>query len=777
LSATVVLTLLLAAEPAHAQNSLGMDFVQVPAGEFIMGSSAGDWDELPEHKVILKNAFFMSVRPVSLEQFKAFQPEHAAAGPNGEAVGVSWADAAAFCDWLSTKEGKPYRLPTEAEWEYACRAGTTTPYPSGEQAPIDANWANAWGLVGMQGGTPEWCLDWYGAYPAGDETDPVGAESGLARVIRGNRLDAGNERFFTEGKGGDFHRRSANRASMAPAFGHPQGDPGYGAGAIGFRIVQVDKPVTAPRPADRSWAATGIKAETGSNAEGGPDPDKPYFRKRFLLPTPPETSYRPEYAEVIAKAGLHPALCGHNHCPALTVCPNGDLLMIIYSSWHEYEPGVTFIATRLRAGHDEWDMPSVIVDMADANDHAPLLWTEGNRIYLFWGSPWLKGAYPFQWITSDDNGATWSAVNYPNFKGSVGTFSRQPINSVLRAADGTLYVASDAEGPKSVLWATHDDGKTWYDTQGRSAGRHTTYEFLKDGRILGMGGKNSDIEGYMPRAISADGGATWTVDKSVFPALAVNQRPSLLRLKSGRLFFAGDYQKEGGVAPADVKERGSYVALSNDDGATWHIKKLEAAQPHEGPELFKGADTLGYSVARQSADGIIHLLATMNRPCLHFAMNEAWILSGDSESNDAVLMANSAKSVAGVQAFEERYPDGKPRYTWSAGRGDDGRYLLDGAETWYYPDGTKQYQAEYKLGVKVGNESYWGMDGKKQWEWEHAADGSSTWRQYWDNGALKYEGGWRNLHAEGPSRRYDRDGKVLSDVVFHEGLVATPAGQ
>jgi len=121
----------------------------------------------------------------------------------------------------------------------------------------------------------------------------------------------------------------------------------------------------------------------------------------------------------------------------------------------------------------------------------------------------------------------------------VGPHSKQPINTAFRDKDGVMYVANDAAGGTSVLWASHDNGKTWYDTQGRSAGRHTTYVLLKDGSILGMGGKNTDIDGFMPKAISRDGGKTWKKDKTQFCALGSNQRPSILRLQSGRLFFAG----------------------------------------------------------------------------------------------------------------------------------------------------------------------------------------------------------------------------------------------
>jgi hypothetical protein len=130
----------------------------------------------------------------------------------------------------------------------------------------------------------------------------------------------------------------------------------------------------------------------------------------------------------------------------------------------------------------------------------------------------------------------------------------------LRAGDGTLYVASDAEKGSSVLWSTRDDGLTWQDSAGRTAGRHTTFAFRNDGAILGLGGKSTDIEGYMPQSISRDGGKTWDVSQTPFPALAVNQRPSLLRLQSGRLLFAGDYQKRGNISPEGVTNRGCYLA-------------------------------------------------------------------------------------------------------------------------------------------------------------------------------------------------------------------------
>ncbi|RPJ81075.1 MAG: exo-alpha-sialidase, partial [Acidobacteria bacterium] len=353
----------------------------------------------------------------------------------------------------------------------------------------------------------------------------------------------------------------------------------------------------------------------------------------------------------IDAAGLHPSFRGHNHSPGFEVLPNGDLLLVIYTSYHEYEPGVSLIANRLRFGAEEWDFPSRFVDVVGVNDASPLLWTDDKAVHLFWGHPKMEaGAFPFQWISSNDSGASWSEIQYPKFVGPIGDHTKQPINSAFRDANGTIYVASDGSGGRSVLWASRDGGKTWYDTVGRSAGRHTTYAVLKDGSILGIGGKNSDIDGFMPQAISRDGGGTWEVSKSPFPPLGTNQRPTLIRLQSGRLFFAGDYVLHNdGSQPAGINQLGSYVALSEDEGKTWRFKKLIGAQLHEDierAERMKGP-TLGYSVARQAANGLIHLITTMNNPCLHFELNEAWILNDQTgERADKELMRSNARKFA-----------------------------------------------------------------------------------------------------------------------------------
>ena len=245
----------------------------------------------------------------------------------------------------------------------------------------------------------------------------------------------------------------------------------------------------------------------------------------------------------------------------------------------------------------------------------------------------------------------------------------------------------------------------------------------------------------------------------------------MLRLASGRLFFCGDFQHIGGSSPDNITERGALAALSDDDGTTWRIKKLAGAQPHENPKHHKGAATLGYSVARQAPDGLIHIISTMNVPSLHFTLNEAWILSDEKPKDEAGLMASTATRIADVVRHEEHYPDGQPRFVWSAGIGDDGRYLLDGTETWFHRNGKVQYEAEWELGRKVGVETCYDADGNRLWEWQHDADGTHTWTQWWKTGGMKAQSHWEGTVADGSARRWDPHGSLLSEVRFVNGEI------
>lgn len=222
-----------------------MEFKKIPAGSFFMGSCSvnhnpkglpvreacpsganadlrADEDEVPQHKVVISKAFQLSIYEVTVKQFEKFIGDSGRTdllsaafrkansdGSKNSVTHISWQDAQDFLVWLN--KNKPltdtgsYRLPTEAEWEYAARAGTNTQYSFGDEwsatkhsrgiasvsiaSEAGTATANPWGLYGMHGDIWEWTQDWYDEiyYSSGNATDPTGPSVGKARVIRGGR--------------------------------------------------------------------------------------------------------------------------------------------------------------------------------------------------------------------------------------------------------------------------------------------------------------------------------------------------------------------------------------------------------------------------------------------------------------------------------------------------------------------------------------------------------------------------------------------------------------
>ena len=190
-------------------NSISMRFVSIPAGTFTMGDANGDDNETP-HQVTLTKPFELGVYEVTQEQYERVMGENPShfKGAKNPVERVSWEDAVEFCRKLSAlpeekAAGRVYRLPTEAEWGYACRAGTTTKYSFGDEEsqlsdyawyrensdrrthPVGQKKPNAWGLYDMHGNVWEWCQDRYGEYPSGSVTNPTGPSEGSIRVYRG----------------------------------------------------------------------------------------------------------------------------------------------------------------------------------------------------------------------------------------------------------------------------------------------------------------------------------------------------------------------------------------------------------------------------------------------------------------------------------------------------------------------------------------------------------------------------------------------------------------
>jgi formylglycine-generating enzyme required for sulfatase activity len=187
-----------------------MKFVVIPAGEYMMGSNTFEDTEKPTHKVTLTQPFQLGMHEVTQDQYEKVMGTNPSSfkGPQNPVEQVTWSDAVAFCKLLSDlpeekASGYVYRLPTEAEWEYACRAGTTSDYSFGDgdselgdyawydsnsggsSHPVGLKKPNPWGLYDMHGNVHEWVHDWLGGYSGGELTDPMGPVSGSLRVVRG----------------------------------------------------------------------------------------------------------------------------------------------------------------------------------------------------------------------------------------------------------------------------------------------------------------------------------------------------------------------------------------------------------------------------------------------------------------------------------------------------------------------------------------------------------------------------------------------------------------
>ncbi|MCU0960754.1 MAG: SUMF1/EgtB/PvdO family nonheme iron enzyme [Pirellulaceae bacterium] len=509
------------AECEPFMNAVGARMVRIEPGTFSMGAEAGDWDERPVHQVTISQPFHMSATEVTNAQYEQYDASHRAlrgklgfSHADDEAVVfVTWHDAVAFCRWLSQREGRSYRLPTEAEWEYACRAGTTTTYATGEQLPVELqrnvglSWfpgdrtsndlvplhvgqtpPNAWGLYDLHGNVEEWCLDWYGPYAGDAQRDPVGRADGDFKVTRGGSHSTTLE-FL----------RSANRSGTLPD------DKSW---LIGFRIVAADMPVTVPLPPPAPPAhARDVRQDVPEGLADGPDMSRPYFqgpREYVVTPAPDDC----------------PVFNRHNHCPALVNCPNGDLLAIWYTCHDEPGRELGIVASRLTYGADAWQAASNFWDAPDRNDHASALYLEADgTLYHFNGlaAAGTWGSLATVLRTSRDSGATWSRARLIMPEHGL---HHMPVETVIRTREGALLVPCDAvtggHGGTAVL-VSRDNGATWTDPgEGRPAptfaagatgawiaGIHAGFVQLADGRLLAFG-RGDSIDGRMPMSLSDD---------------------------------------------------------------------------------------------------------------------------------------------------------------------------------------------------------------------------------------------------------------------------------
>jgi formylglycine-generating enzyme required for sulfatase activity len=425
------------------------NFIAIPAGSFLMGAdidakyiTAGKkegWrsifiqDEFPQRKVQITQPFEMSKYEITNSQYEKFDPDHKkwrgnfmdiSEGDNEAVVYVSWDEAVAYTKWLSEQDPDfNYRLPTEAEWEYAARAGTTSPFNNGKtgdiyglnpfnetqmeqmnyQFPYPFTWTNGcrgwvtwlpencvgvedvypnkdnivdvdltvghsqpnkFGIYDMHGGVEEWVQDWYGPYNENDNSDPNGYATGDFKVARG-----GSHNNHVQ------HTRSANRMSSATNDKH------Y---LLGLRVVRAPKNIkanaaTLEQPV-RPWAENVAKR----TYDWGNDVSSPLFSVTSLyeLVEMKEDGSHFGSNEQMRQFGfdpdnLKPLLTGplytHNHSPTITWSQNGDMLLSWFTGESEIGAELTLPASRGKRKADgslEWTQPAEFLKAADRNMHS-----------------------------------------------------------------------------------------------------------------------------------------------------------------------------------------------------------------------------------------------------------------------------------------------------------------------------------------------------------------------------------------------------------------------
>ena len=570
--------------------------VDIPAGTFRMGTdnpAKEDADEAPRRQVSV-DAFKMSATEITNAQYEAFDPTHKR-GEQGfstedddAVIMVSWDDATAYCAWLSEKTGRHFRLPTEAEWEYACRAGTTTDYNTGDTFP-ESQWKvqkntrnkehvslqvaqfepNAWGLYDMHGNVEEWCENLY-RFP-GDVPAPE------FRVTRGGSHNT-PVRYL----------RSANRSAAV------QADRSV---LVGFRIVESNLIPAKVIRYDQEVILTG-------KASWRKEP-KPFFLAPIPYVIEPVDGVTPFYA--------------HNHQPAVTWTPYGDLLAVWYST--DAESGREMVVLQARFNKVRWSPATLFYKVPDRNmTGSALLTLADGKILHFNGigdaGEWKDLALGMRESTS--GGSVWTSTRLIEPEHQV---RHQVIAGPIVTKDGRILLCCDA-GPGAEagtsLHVSKDGGKTWEDTGSTIAGIHAGIVERKDGSLMAFGRGNA-IDGRMPCSISYDGGYTWTCKASEFPPIGSGQRLVLKRLQ------------EGPILLCSFGENGLFVALSYDEGETWPVKKLltDGKTRVLDGGAWTGTFTMdathaepkGYLACTQSPDGIIHLLSSR----LHYRFNIPWI--------------------------------------------------------------------------------------------------------------------------------------------------------
>lgn len=570
------------AETIQLPGSVPLEMKWLSAGSFWMGAYVDEQDshenEFPQHRVTLSHGFWIGTCEVTKAQWQAVMGttpwkgrEFVSQSPDSPAVYISWNDAHAFVHKLNEMKlpgGRIFRLPTEAEWEYACRAGTRTRFFWGDDPhhddidqyawtrttvlltdqkyarPVGLKKPNPWGLFDMSGNVKEWCQDWMGPYSAQPVTDPTGPSTGKQRVRRGGNWTS------TGGKS-----RSARRSRV---------DPGDRMTDLGFRLA-----ASAAPPA-------------------------------VAIPAPEQTD-----VFVAGKDGVHTY-----RIPTLLVAGDGSLLVFCEARKEGIADAspTDLVMRRSTDGGRTWQPTQVIVhgvkDEAIMNP-CPVLDRTTNTIVLLCISANKYGEYHNQplLVTSSDHGHTWSKPIdiAARIQGADDTFVPGPgvgiqMRSGRLVIPGYAGVFSDVtkHGMFSRAMVSDDHGRTW--TLGRPVAQcsdESQVVELADGRLM------LNMRGDMGKccrgvAWSGDGGLSWSPvvwDRQLpeCPCQASIARYSQARGEGqNRLLFANP--DNIGESYGAIERTRMTVRLSCDDGKTWPVARLLHAGPSSYSSLVRLPD-------------------------------------------------------------------------------------------------------------------------------------------------------------------------------------------
>ncbi len=561
-----------AAETIMLPGDVGLEVIWIPAGTFVMGQNPGEQDaysnkESPRPKVTISKGFWIGKYEVTKAQWRAVMGTAPWTGrmyveenPDSPAVYVDWHSATEFLAKLSAISGKAFRLPTEAEWEYACRAGTTTRFywgddPTYEAIDAQAWWRgnahisdercarpvglkppNPWGLHDMSGNVSEWCQDWHWFYFDGNVVDPVGPSFADHRVLRGGSwLSIGG------------HCRSARRFHDVPEMMHSD---------IGFRVAM---------------------GETPSPPAGTPE-----FTNVFVAGADGVDTYRIP-SMLLAPDDSLLVFCEARKVSDADASPTDMVLRRSMDGGRTWLPAQTLVAG---VGDEALMNPCPVIDRVTGA--VILVCTNAHKV--------RPGHNRHYQLVSEDNGVTWSApvdigdrvANYDD------TFYPGPGIGVQMATGrlvvpgyvGEINDESDEELYSCAMYSD-DHGATW--TMGahvNALSDESQAVELADGRLmLNMrGNMGMSCRGI---AISGNGGEDWEPvrwDRALneCPCQASIVRYSLPSEGMSRLLFANpdNFGERFNV----VERTKMTVRMSYDEGTTWPVKRLI----HAGPASYSG---------------------------------------------------------------------------------------------------------------------------------------------------------------------------------------------